>query len=528
MSKTKKNELNDFLSDNDDIFVFKDNDESDSISESKKEKWRILVIDDDNEVHTLTKLVLSDYIFEGKGLDILSAFSREEAIEVLKVEKNIALILLDVVMETDDAGLKCVKDIRHKLGNNDVRIILRTGQPGSAPERDIIMNYDINDYKAKTELTADKIFTMVTSSLRAYKHIMTISNNKVGLENIISATNNIMGLTTFKSFADKILMQLSFVLNVESRDSDNINSGILALKTVDENSFKVITGIGEYKNDIGKNLNSILSEGIMKVFIESDIEHDFILLNNAYVGYFKNQNGDSEIIYYRWNRDILELERGLLEIFAANIAIAFDNISLGNDIINTQKEIIFTLSEAVEGKSLETANHIRRVAELSCVLANKINLNDSDIDLIRYASAMHDIGKMSTPESILKKPGKLTDDEYEIMKDHAVVGYDIFSKSDRKFMKAAAVIAYHHHERWDGKGYPQGLMGEDIHIYGRIVALADVVDALANDRCYKDAWPIEKVIEAVKDARGKHFEPRLVDVFLESIDEYKLIKLKHP
>lgn len=511
----------------DDLYIFSD-DESLDEDVMCTGSWKILVVDDEIEVHNLTKLVLSDYRFENRNLKIFSAFSRKEAMEVLESEKDIALVLLDVVMESDDAGLKCVKDIRDVLKNKDVRIVLRTGQPGRAPERNIIMNYDINDYKAKTELTADKIFTMVTSSLRAYRHIMTINKNKIGLENIINASTNIFGLTSFELFANGVLKQLTSILQLDDEAIYANYSSLSAILNENEEHFRVLVGTGEYKEKVGESVCKVLPKDIVKKLMISDENQDAVFTSNSYTGYFKTKKGESQIIYFRWKRDLSEVERELIEIFATNISVAFENISLGNDIINTQKEVIYTLSEAVEGRSRETANHIRRVAELSCLLGEGIGLSEKDIELLKFASAMHDIGKMSTPDSILKKPGKLTDEEYEVMKSHAAIGYNIFSKSSREIMKAAATIAYHHHEKWNGNGYPQGLKGEEIHIYGRIVALADVVDALANARCYKDAWKMEKVIEVVTEERGLHFEPRLVDVLLESLEEYKIIMKKYP
>ena len=148
--------------------------------------------------------------------------------------------------------------------------------------------------------------------------------------------------------------------------------------------------------------------------------------------------------------------------------------------------------------------------------------------MIRLAAPMHDIGKVAIPESILMKPAKLTLEEYDVMKGHAEIGYNIFKNSKLEMLKAAATIAYQHHEKWNGEGYPRGLKGKEIHVYGRLIALADVIDALANKRCYKDAWPMSKVIETLKMERGQHFEPILVDVFLESLEEYEEIKNMYP
>jgi HD-GYP domain-containing protein (c-di-GMP phosphodiesterase class II) len=190
------------------------------------------------------------------------------------------------------------------------------------------------------------------------------------------------------------------------------------------------------------------------------------------------------------------------------------------EIVATQREVITTLGDVVESRSHETANHTRRVGAMCYELARLAGLDEQEADLLRLASPMHDVGKIGIPDSILNKPGKLTDEEYAVMKKHADIGYSILRGSERPIMKAAAIIAHEHHERWDGKGYPRGIPGEDIHIYGRIVALVDVFDALFCDRVYRPAMPLNRVLAILTEERGHHFEPRLVDLFLTNLDVF--------
>lgn len=199
---------------------------------------------------------------------------------------------------------------------------------------------------------------------------------------------------------------------------------------------------------------------------------------------------------------------------------------LYQEIEETQKEIIFTMAEAGESRSKETGNHVKRVAEYSVIMAKGYGLSSSEVDLIKMASPMHDIGKIAIPDAILLKPGRFTDEEFEIMKTHAERGYQMLKFSTRKILKASAIIAYEHHEKWNGRGYPRGLKGEEIHLYGRITAIADVFDALGSDRVYKKAWEIERVVQLLKDERGEHFDPKLVDIFLDNFDEVLRIKDK--
>ncbi|MGA1933430.1 HD domain-containing phosphohydrolase [Arcobacter sp. YIC-464] len=208
-----------------------------------------------------------------------------------------------------------------------------------------------------------------------------------------------------------------------------------------------------------------------------------------------------------------------------------DNIheieSLNKEIESTQKEVIFTMGAIGESRSKETGNHVRRVAEYSRILALRYGLDKNTAELLKEASPMHDIGKVGIPDSVLKKPAKLDDEQWEIMKTHAQLGYDMLKHSNREILKAAAIVAHEHHEKWDGSGYPRGLKGNEIHIYGRITAVADVFDALGSDRCYKKAWPIEDIRKFFKENRGSHFDPKLVDILFENFDEFLEVRERY-
>ena len=185
----------------------------------------------------------------------------------------------------------------------------------------------------------------------------------------------------------------------------------------------------------------------------------------------------------------------------------------------TQEELIHILGDVSESRSRETGDHIQRVAEISYKLAQYYGLSEDESERIRLAAPMHDLGKVAIPDAILNKPGRFTDDEYEIMKSHAIKGEETLLMSNRELLRFAASLAGSHHERWDGKGYPRGLKGEEIPLAGRICAVADVLDALSSPRCYKPAWPEEKVKEEFIKQRGAQFQPELIDVLVEHWDE---------
>lgn len=198
--------------------------------------------------------------------------------------------------------------------------------------------------------------------------------------------------------------------------------------------------------------------------------------------------------------------------------------NLNNEIENTQKEVVFTMGAIGESRSKETGNHVKRVAEYSKLLALYYGLSENEAEMLKQASPMHDIGKVAIPDAILNKPGRFDEKERKIMNTHAQLGYDMLKKSNRPLLKMAATVAYEHHEKWDGSGYPQGKSGENIHIYGRITALADVFDALGSDRVYKKAWDDEKIFNLFKEEKGKHFDPKLVDIFFNKLDEFLKIR----
>jgi len=195
-------------------------------------------------------------------------------------------------------------------------------------------------------------------------------------------------------------------------------------------------------------------------------------------------------------------------------------------IIAREQETIFCLARAAEYRDPETGAHIVRMAHYSKHIARGLGLSVEQQELLLEAAPMHDIGKVGTPDIILLKPGKLTEAEFAIMKQHAVIGYEVLSTSSSPLLKVAAEIAYSHHEKFDGSGYPRGLAGTDIPLFGRIVAVADVFDALTSERPYKKAWSIEDARRLIQEGAGKHFEPACVEAFFGDFDEVLAVKNK--
>ena len=245
---------------------------------------------------------------------------------------------------------------------------------------------------------------------------------------------------------------------------------------------------------------------------------------NSWEGILQNRkkNGDSYYVQTHIT-PILDTNGNIIDYFSISHDLT-EVFLLQEELVQTQKEIIFRLSEISESRSKEAGNHIKRVAEYAKHLASLLNLSKKEIDEVYFASPMHDIGKIGIPDSILLKAGSLDTDEWKEMQRHSEIGYEIFKDSKRSILQAAAIISHEHHEKFDGSGYPRGIKNKEIHIYARIVAIVDVFDALATNRVYKKAWSLENISSLLNEEKGKHFDPELIDIFLNNIDDFLEIK----
>jgi response regulator RpfG family c-di-GMP phosphodiesterase len=487
--------------------------------------WKVLLVDDEPDIHDITKLTLSRFRLDERSLTFLHAYSGAEAKEILARETDIALVFLDVVMEQEDSGLEVARWMRKDLDNQFSRIVLRTGQPGQAPEERVIVDYDINDYKEKTELDRTKLFTTTFAALRAYRDIMKVEearraqhNYREGLERVIAASSHIFQQRNLKDFASGLLQQVVALLRLEQSMLLRLSG---ASVITGETEYEILAQIGDFGKDV------ICPQLIAQL---DDARRNRIsrLQGDTYVGYFPNRSGKASLLVLKGVEEVSDIDAQLLEVFCSGVAIAFDNILLNQEITDTQAELILRLGDVVESRSHEAGNHVRRMAQVCHLLAQASGLPEDETAVLMHAAPMHDIGKIATPDAVLLKPGKLTEAEWKIMKQHPTIGLSILDGSSRPILKAAAVIAHQHHEKFDGSGYPQGLKGYDIHRYARIVAVADVFDALSHKRCYKDAWPIEKVTAHLREVAGRHLDPEYVELLIANIDKAAEINRRWP
>ncbi|WP_457622136.1 HD-GYP domain-containing protein [Persephonella sp.] len=238
----------------------------------------------------------------------------------------------------------------------------------------------------------------------------------------------------------------------------------------------------------------------------------------------QNTIGVFQVINKKGREKFTEEDVELLRHIALYASSIIENAVLYEKLKKAHEDVIYRLSHATKFKDPETQNHIIRVGLYCEILAREAGLDEEDVELVKLAAPMHDIGKVGIPDRVLLKPGKLSDEEWEIMKKHTIYGYEILKNSDSKLLQIAAEIALEHHERWDGTGYPFGKKGKEISIYGRITSISDVFDALTSDRPYKKAWGIKETVQFLKDQRGKHFDPLITDLFLKNIDRMFSIK----
>lgn len=494
--------------------------------------WHVLVVDDEEDVHAVTKLVLQDLEYAGRPVALHHAYSGEEAKVMLDRFPDTALILLDVVMECDNAGLLLVEHIRNERKNKMVRIILRTGQPGQAPERRVIRDYDINDYKSKTEFTATKLYTTALTALRAYEDIVTVDLSRRGLEKILAAASSLFAERSMQLFASGVLTQISALLGVGREGILCVYQGGFAESS--SGDLYVLASAGGFEQISGALLDTALDDGVADTIITAMRARATSQNDGGTALYFETPGARRIVVYVCAARTLSGVEEQLLQVFCRQVSIALDNLHMYEDLAKAHDELklahvatVVMLADVAELRDPETGAHVLRVARMCEDIARTMResstqaifIDEAFIDAVGLASIMHDVGKVTTPDNILQKPAGLNDGERSIMQRHAEVGRELLQKASTLaprslYLSLGAEIAGGHHEWFDGTGYPDGTAGSQIPLSARIVAVADVYDALTHARVYKEAWSVEEAVAYIRERRGTQFDPDVVDAFL--------------
>lgn len=486
--------------------------------------WHILVVDDEPGVHEITHRTLRRLEVFNQPVKLHSAYSGAEARQLLDSGIDFCMAFIDVVMETQHSGLDLVEWIRNDLQNSEIRLILRTGQAGTAPETDVIRAYDINDYRSKTELTAQSMATCVFNAVRGYRDITTISRSLSAYRKLVETSASLLEEDNLNQMASTAFKGL---LNIFNQDSSSLYITRRHQSVLAEDEETVIACSGRYAQAEETSFNDLPES------VRQKVEHAYetqstLLTDTDFTGYFSTGKNSGSVLHVEFTDDPAHFHANIVEIFATQAVLIFENLSRQLQLENSQKELMYIVGGAIEARSLETGSHVKRVALLCEFLARKLGQPQEFVSALKIAAPLHDIGKIAVPEAILHKTGTLTDAEWEIMKTHAAAGGTILERSNLPIARLGARLARWHHENWDGSGYPDGLSGEDIPTEARIMAIADVFDALGSKRSYKDPWPDDQIIKLIQEERGRKFDPDMVDLLVDNFAELVRLRDRFP
>lgn len=488
--------------------------------------WRILIVDDEEQVHKVTSLVLNQCKFDNDPIELVHAYSMKEATEILHEQAPFALALIDVVMETDDAGLRLVQYIREELKDDDIRLVLRTGQPGQAPEETVIAKYDINDYKNKTELTSTKLKTLLYSALRSFRDIRTIAANRQGLFNLIAATSKIVDTDQLPIFASAVLEEVGTLLNL---DSDAVCThtplDAIAAKAEDQR-YSILAATGSVKDKLAHTHK--LPNEITDYFDKAKTIHHGLYEDNVFVGYYNTETVGENLLYVKPNAPLDRMGQHLLDIYTRCVAITHHNLHNKDKMQKSRQELVYILSETIEKRIPDESNHVRRISKMAYLLAKAAGINEGMCERIKLAAPLHDIGTIGIDDAVLTKQGLFTEEDRQAMKPHTEIGATILGKSKRPVLKIASIMAAQHHERWNGTGYPKGLKGEETDLSARIIGIVDMIDALGSHKNYRPAFRPEEVVNILKSEKGVSLDPDLTEHALTLMEDFQRIRLLYP
>jgi HD-GYP domain-containing protein (c-di-GMP phosphodiesterase class II) len=421
---------------------------------------------------------------------------------------DIAVALIDVVMETDDAGLRLVEYIRKDLKNLMVRLVIRTGQPGLAPERHVIDHYDIDDYKDKTELTAGRLYTTVRSALKSFRDLRTIDLNRVGLSQVLDAAPDIYRITnrSLDQFFQGVLTQIVGLCNLTDSSFISTMGGVIA--TFDERDITVQASAGNLATqDRFDQIRAQCTETILTGQAPEGLR------KGAYVVPLLVQRKPVGFIYIEPTHELNEADRNLITVVAQQCSSALENLRLHIDLAQSYDHMIDMLATIAEFKDHTTGSHIQRIDQYTRLVAMELGSSEDEAIMFGKASRLHDVGKIGISDAVLCKPGKLDAAEFAVIQTHTRMGGTILAHDH--FLEMAREVAIHHHERWDGKGYPDGRPSREFQLVTRIVTVVDVFDALVSVRPYKAPWDPQDAAAEIKNGAGTQFDPTIVAAFLK-------------
>jgi len=486
--------------------------------------WKVLIVDDEPAVHTVTKLALSGFSFIERGIEFLDAYTGQEACGLLREHPDTAVVFLDVVMETNDAGLRAVQRIREELDNKMVRIILRTGQPGHAPEREVVLNYSINEYLAKAELTAQKLYVSLVAALRSYHDLQAIESTRKGLVKILDAAGN-MDLRSRSLFVSGLLQQLGSLLDLGDHD--------LMLISGSPNGPMIMAAAGNYDGFVGEAVRDALGadgEALAAGLLATEGSH---IEAGRSIYRIELPDAGAVLLYLGASRRVSEAELALVRMFCLKIVRAYENFEFVEQARRDQNAELALLANMSAHAAFLNLDYLQHRSRLSADIARRLlqtgALPPSHArlpELIASATLLADIGNHEIPAALLERAGPLSAQEQALVRKHTELGAALLdgvlkAVDGGQVMSLAREIALSHHECFDGSGYPQQLRGEAIPLPARIVAVADVYLAMSSARPWRPAHPHEHAVATIRDQAGKRFDPLAVEAFLSVADAYR-------
>lgn len=471
--------------------------------------YKVVIADDDDEMHQATKLLLKNFEFEDRGLLFIDTYTGDETIRVLNEEKDIAVIILDVVMESKVAGLEVVDYIRKVQENHKIRIILRTGQPGEAPENKVIADYDINDYRLKSELTAQRLFTSMYEALRSYRDIMILEHSRESLSRMIKMSSNLFSQKSIEDLYTCILDQL-----LCSKDTQP--SALYFREMCDDCGFvflddatygTIIAATGRYSQLLGKNIKEISELKEIQTKAKSMLsrqEDIFAHMENGYLISKTSHTGMTSFIYIESRDFNFDIE--LIKDYLTNYSTALDNYLINQALIENQKELIMLMSASIDRCCTDIGQQVLRTCKMGELIAHEIGLNVDVKKIIRIASRLHDIGERSELAFPL-----------EAVDEHSI------DLEEFTLIRKAAIIAGHQNKNREIEGYPLGITKEVLVNIAEITYLTNAY-ALFKSRNKEN----DLLLETYKEKANGLFNPIVWDAFINLKEKIENIWRTYP
>lgn len=487
--------------------------------------WKILIADDDADVHEATRLALRGTRYGGRPLAFIDAYSAAETLEKLNENADTAIIFLDVVMEADDAGLSAAVKIR-EAGFSMVRIIVRTGFPGYAPEREVIVNYDIHDYKEKSELTVQKLFTTTVSALRAYADLVALENNRRSLMSVLESVS----WFDFNASKRYIAGMLATFSNLAGLDADQVVMVSRALN-FGGTSSRVIATLGDWPmlemsgcEELPPPVAELVLASLMQGEARGDSQGETLYANAHEI----------ELVIYASGKDaFFNADKVLLDVFMHSVCQALSNQLTFENMLNERNALFHGIALKGEQWDSDADVNLHRMMALATATAQRLQItlvfaneiNDRFVRDIGVAASVHDMGNQALPLPLLHKQTVLNEEERSVMQTHVAQGLSLFNQCVAGARNVASVVMAQqviasHHEHFDGGGYPAGLRGDEIPLAARIVSVVDSFTALTSQRPHRPALSLEDACKLIDAGSGSQFDPRVVQALLTVVTSY--------